>query len=228
MFNFFKRGKKNKVIQKSLDKYLETLDNDRDLMLCIHQGNSRHKVYIDLLTREEVIFIVPVGNRAINRIREDQIINVDFITKKGVYLTKVRVTKKDFREDNIYYTGEIADEIERQQRRGSARLEVEVNVTVIVDDVYEGKTKNLSATGMLLESEAEFKDDQHVSLVFDVNEKIYRPKASIIKARKYASGRQHLYHIHFDDIKQGEVEELSKFIFNAEIDQLAREANIRR
>lgn len=226
MLSFFKKFTKNKDLEKSLDKYLDTLDNDRGLMLCIKQGEGRHNIYIDTLTRDEIVFIVPIGNRVINRYKPDAVLNVDFLSRTGVYMTKIKITKRDVRENQVYYTGEFAAEIERNQRRNNARLNYEMDIAVLVGDTFDAKTVNISSGGMLIASETEFFDNQEIMLVFDIDDKIYRLKSQVVKARPYAQGRQHYYHIKFLNITPVESDRIAKFVFDTEMNILAKEAGV--
>lgn len=225
VFDFFKK-KNDEAIQQSLNKYKKILYDDLSLKINITYAKKEHTGEIEALKNREVVFRFPIETKNEIMLKIGQNIKVDFISKRGLYTTKINITNKTVENYNTYYTGIISSPIEKNQRRNNHRLPLSLNVSYVLLPnelkTYNGTSKDISAGGMLLESSYFVPKDRKIKVFFELDKKMYRLNATIIRSVENISYENYLHHIRFDYKGSREKNEIAKFIFNEEKRELRR------
>ncbi|MGL6108340.1 flagellar brake protein [Romboutsia sp.] len=218
-FDIFKK-KKEEAIQQSLNKYKKVLHDDMSLSINITYAKKMYIAEIETLKNREVVFRLPAEARNIVNFKTGQAIKVDFVSGRGLFTTKLNITNKVVENYNTYYTGTICDTIEKNQRRNNYRLPLTLNVTYVLLPnelrTYNGVTKDISAGGMLMESSYYVNEDRKIKVFFELDKKMYRLDATIVRSVENIDNERYLHHVRFDYKGTKEKNEIAKFIFNEE------------
>lgn len=218
-FDIFKK-KNEESIQQSINKYKKILYNDMSLTLNIVYDKTTYNVDIENLKDREVIFRLPIESREKISFKVGQTIKVDFVSGRGLFSTKLNIVNKNVENHNTYYTANICSIIEKNQRRNNHRLPLTLNVTFVLLPnelrTYSGTTKDISAGGMLMESNYYISENKKIKVFFELDKKIYRINSTVIRSLENTGNDSYLHHIRFDHKGTREKNEIAKFIFNEE------------
>lgn len=224
-FELFKK-RNEEMIQQSLDKYKKILYDDMSLRINIIYEKKVYNAEIENIKNREVIFRLPIENKNVVNFKIGQIINIDFVSGRGLFSTKLNITNKNVENYNTYYTANICSPIERNQRRNNHRLPLSLNVTFVLLPnelrTYNGITKDISAGGMLMESSYYVSKNKKIKVFFELDKKMYRLDATVVKSLENIENEMYLHHIRFDYKGNKEKNEIAKFLFDEERRELKK------
>ncbi|HSQ90324.1 PilZ domain-containing protein [Romboutsia sp.] len=234
IFNLFKEKflkYKERSIEESVSKYAKILDDDIDLKIHISYHNKMYTTYVESLHNREVVFRCPIDEENIIRYNLGKIIEIEFISYTGLYITEICITERIIKDDIMYYKGNINSPIEKKQRRDNFRLPINLDVTYTLPlneaRLYSGNTKDISVGGMLMENNEHLYVNKKLKITFELDNKVYRVKSTIINKRTNFVNGKYLYHIRFDDLNNKQKREIYRFILDEQKVELRRNAGIR-
>lgn len=229
IFDLFKKKSlkyKEKTIAESINKYSKILEDDIDLVVHISYKNKIYTTYAESLHNRDVVFRCPSDNENIIRYTLGKVIELEFISYTGLYITKICITEKIIKDDIIYYKGNIISPIVKKQRRGNFRLPINLNVSYTLPlseaKVYSANTKDISVGGMLMESNEHLYVNKKLRITFELDNKVYRTKSTIINKRTNFANGKYLYHIRFDDLNNKHKREIYRSILGERKTELRR------
>lgn len=216
MLGIFNRSEKK--IEESLNKYGQILEEDINLKMRIKNKGKLYTTDVEYLKEKEVLFRCPTDNREIIRFNIDSIVEVNFISKGGLYKTKLSITDKIVKENILYYKGIITSKIEKLQRRDNYRLPIilDLNYTLLPKESmeFEGHTLDISIGGMLMETYENIYLNKNIRIKIDIDGKLYNIKSTILNRRQNFNSGTYLYHIKFDNLTNRHKNEISRFIYD--------------
>ncbi len=231
IFDLFKKKSskyKERSIEESINKYTKILEDDIDLVVHISYHNKIYTTYAESLHNREVIFRCPVDEQNIIRYNLGEIIQLEFVSYTGLYTTEICITERIIKDDIMYYKGNINSPIEKRQRRDKFRLPINLDVSYTLplneSRIYSGNTKDISVGGMLMENNEHLYVNKKLKITFELHNKVYRVKSTIINKRTNFANGKYLYHIRFDDLNNRQKREIYRFILGESKIEIRRNA----
>jgi len=221
---------KEKAIEKSINKYTPILEEDIDLVLHISYHDKIYTTYVESINSREVVFRCPIDEENIIRYKLGKTIELEFVSYTGLYTTEIYITEKIIKDDIVYYKGNINSPIDKKQRRDNFRLPINLDVSYTLPlseaRIYRGSTKNISVGGMLMESSEHLYKNKKIKIRFELDNRMYRARGTIINKRTNFTNGKYLYHIKLDDLNNRQKREIYRFILGKQKTELRKNAGI--
>ena len=217
MFSWFK-NKSDKNVEKSLEKYTQTLSEDVNLTIRTRFNGKLYTSYVESLNEKEVVFRCPIDQCEIIRFIPNSIIKVEFISFGELYSTELIIHEKIIRNNIVFYRGIICASIEKNQRRKNYRLPIVLDITYTIlpmeTEEYTGNTLDISVDGMLMETLENIYNSKDIKVVVNLDGKAYNIKSTILKKRmNYRSGT-YLYNLKFNGLSHRYKSEINRYIYD--------------
>lgn len=218
LFSKMTQKSAEKAIDRSIDEYSKTLEEDINLMVRMIYNRKTYTTDVESINSREVVFRCPINEYNHVRSKNGNNIKIDFVSYTGLYTTRVTIVEKIIKEDITYYKGEITQPIEKKQRRDNYRLPISLDLTytLLPKEIteYEGSTLDISVGGMLMETYENIYQTKNIKLKVDIEDKIYEIKSYIVKKRENFSNGKYFYHVKFEGLSNKQKNEISRFIFD--------------
>ncbi len=187
-----------------------------------HEGNI-YNTYAEIVCDNIILFRCIESNAKFNI---DQDINIEFIKDEGVFCTNICIKDILEKNDKVYYKGKINSSVQKVQRRAFYRLSIDTEVIYRGNQrdslLQKGNTLNISAGGMLLETDGYVGENKGIEVIFKINEKIYKVKSTIINKKVNTKTNRNHYHIRFDNLNNTERDEIAQYIFEKQKQELCK------
>lgn len=217
VFGIFSK-RKEEEIDRSIKKYKRFLHDNLNLGISITYDKNSYCPDIEKFVDREIVIRLTAKDRDIIKYKIGQVVKVEFTSgKSGIYETKIKITKKTVDEYNVYYEGIIVSPIEKIQRRGSYRLPVHMGIcyTLLPNKLktYNGIAKDISASGMRMESRQFVNKGRKIQLNFEINKQMYKVEGLVIGTRYDKINEMNIHHIRFEGLSHKESQIIHDYIF---------------
>lgn len=217
VFDIFSK-RREEEIDRSIKKYQKFLHDDLNLSISITYNKKSYYPDIEKLVNREIVIRLISKDRDIIKYKIGQVVKVEFTSENsGIYETQIKIRKKTVDEYNVYYEGSIISPIEKIQRRGSYRLPVsmEIGYTLLPNKLktYYGMAKDISASGMKMESSQFVNKGRKINLCFEINKQMHKVEGLVVDTRYDEMYERNIHHIKFEGLNHKESQIIHNYIF---------------
>ncbi|GEM_PF-3767507 len=207
-----------KNIEKSVEKYSSILRDDVNLVIRTRYNGKLYTSYVEDIDNRVVVFRCPIDKEELIRFKDNSIIRVEFISYSVLYTTELLITEKIIKDKVVFYKGEISATIEESQKRKNYRLPIvlDLNYTLLPaeSENYKGNTLDISAGGMLMETNENINRNSEIKVSIDIDGQAYNIKSTIIGKRTNYRNGTYLYNLKFNNLKSRYRNQINRYVID--------------
>lgn len=185
---------------------------------------------IDIFSETEVIILSPffMGNSF--RLTFGQMISILIMNENGLNVFSAKIAEEIIENNLIMYKLKLSIKPERFQRRNYFRLSVEISIVYVYcideDEFYgQGKTFDISGGGVRFICSEELKSGDNIKIIIKIDEGTqFLSNSRIIRCSEVGIKKYEIC-TQFTDISQSMRDEIIKFIFNIQRQELRKKNN---
>lgn len=221
----------NSIIN-SIRTYQKALMEDINLKLRVTYGQKTYTTHIADWQKTKLTFEAPMSGTEHIILPHHLAINVIFVSKVGLFHTKVTITKNYSKDDNLYYIADITAPLEKKQQRAFYRLDILLDVqyeqiTYENDEIKilssgQGTCVNISLGGMCLVCDEQLHAKDKLSLSFSLADQPLTFIGEVLYMGEKTEKNNYSHRIRFADLDAADVNLLNRLIFTVQREQIRR------
>lgn len=220
-------NKTRREVIKSADQYRDSLLKDINLILRLINPNEKvHTTTLTKWDKDEITFEAPIERCDWVIFPLPIVLEICFITKQSIYMSRLEVTKSQKVGGKLLYKGQLLSPITKNQQRAHFRLAVLCKLQYrilpeiiksdsILEDLpfYEGTIVNISVGGLCMVCEKKLEANETLNIQFHFLEHDFDIRGSVLNLGERNANGDFTHRIKFLDVDSHKMNLLSKLIF---------------
>ena len=219
-------------ILDSIRPHQKTLMEDVNLKLRVTYGQKTYTTHVVDWQKTTIIFEAPMTSNDHIILPHHLPIDVIFVSKVGLFHTRVSITKNYAKDDKLYYVADITVPLEKKQQRQYFRLDVVVDIqydqiTYEKDELKilssgKGTCINISLGGMCLLCNEQLHAKDKLSLSFSLADEALNFIGEVLYMGEKTDQGNYSHRIQFVDLDEADINLLNRLIFTLQRKQIKR------